>query len=328
MKKRLYLRLAIVLGFILLLSGIFPYRDIFAAEKDFPKKEITIIVNFGPGGARDILARGVGKTMSKYLGVPMVVMNQPGGGGAQGLTDLYHADPDGYTIGVGALTDIIDQIMEKRDYDNKKFSYVGRAQSSPGFWFVKADSPLRSLKDMKASGKPIRYSAFSLTSNTTVAAMVASRREGFPLVLIGGYQSAAAAALALIRGEVEFSGITLSTATPFVKAGQLRPLLAIAKTRYSAYPEISTIGEAGYPDLDNFSMDFWFMASPGVPKARMDILEDALMKTLKDPEFLGWAKGANVDPGPLGAEETKKMALNLFDLLEGYKGDIEKYIKK
>ena len=54
-------------------------------EKDFPKKEITIIVNYGAGGARDILARGVGKTMSKYLGVPLVVMNMPGAGGCVGL---------------------------------------------------------------------------------------------------------------------------------------------------------------------------------------------------------------------------------------------------
>ena len=311
----------------LFLNGL-SYGAASGAEKDFPTKEITIVVNFGPGGARDILARGVSKTMSKYLGVPMVVMNMPGGGGAQALTNLYRLAPDGYTIAVGAMTDIIDQIMEKRDYDNKKFAYVGRAQSSPGFWFVKSDSSLRSFKDLKALGKPVRYSAFSLTSNTTVAAMVASRREGFPLVLIGGYQSAAAASLALIRGEVEFSGITLSTATPFVKAGQLRPLVAFAKDRYSAYPEVPTIGEAGYPDLENFSMDFWFMTSPGVPKARMGVLEDALMKTLKDPEFLGWAKGANVDLGPLGGEEMGKMVLGLFELIEKYKGDIEKYIKK
>jgi tripartite-type tricarboxylate transporter receptor subunit TctC len=93
-----------------------------APAADFPRKEITIIVNFGPGGARDILARGVGNTMSKYLGVPVVVMNQPGAGGARGLISVYHAAPDGYTIGIGATTDIIDQTLEKRDYDNKTFS--------------------------------------------------------------------------------------------------------------------------------------------------------------------------------------------------------------
>jgi hypothetical protein len=65
-----------------------------------------------------------------------------------------------------------------------------------------------------------------------------------------------------------------------------------------------------------------------VSKARVQVLEDALMKTLKDPEFLKWAKGAGVDPGPLGAQETTKLALSLVEFLEKYKTYIEKYMKK
>jgi len=60
----------------------------------------------------------------------------------------------------------------------------------------------------------------------------------------------------------------------------------------------------------------------------MQFLEEALMKTLKDPEFLGWAKGAGVDPAPLGGEEMTKMVFKLFELLEQYKEDILKYMKK
>jgi len=70
------------------------------------------------------------------------------------------------------------------------------------------------------------------------------------------------------------------------------------------------------------------MAPPQTPKPRLQVLEDALMKTLKDPEFLAWAKGASVEPGPMSSEETTKMALGLFSLFEPYKGIMEKYIKK
>jgi hypothetical protein len=52
------------------------------------------------------------------------------------------------------------------------------------------------------------------------------------------------------------------------------------------------------------------------------------MKTLKDPEFLGWAKGAGVDPAPLSGEEMTKMVFKLFGLLEQYKVDIDKYVKE
>jgi tripartite-type tricarboxylate transporter receptor subunit TctC len=317
-----------LLNLSLWLFSSFLYGTTFAAPIDFPKKEITVIVNFGPGGARDILARGVGKTMSKYLGVPMVVMNMPGAGGARGLLSLYNSAPDSHTIGVGLATDIIDQILEKRDYDNKKFTFIGNAQSSAAFIFVKSDSPLRSIKDFKTFGKPVRQAAFSLTAATTVAIMVMANREPFPLVIVGGYQSAAAGVLAVIRGEVEFCHAGLGVATSFVQSGQIRPILVAHQKRSPDFPDIPTIGEVGYRDLEALITGTWFMAPPGVPKDRMQVIEDALMKTLKDPEFLEWAKGAAVEVYPLSGEETTKMVFNLFGILERYKGDIEKYVKK
>jgi len=328
-EKRNWLKRLILLSLLFLSATIFASGTTWGAAAAFPNKEITIIVNFGPGGARDIIARGIGNTMSKYLGgVPVVVMNTPGAGGARGLISLYHAAPDGYTIGVGAGTDVIDQILEQRDYDNKKFTFIGNAQHSPGIFFVKSDSPFHSVKDFKTYGKTIRHSTFSLTSNSTVVSMILANREGFPLAIVGGYQSAAASVLGLLRGEVEFSAPQQSTATPFIKAGQVRPILMIDRKRNPDFPDIQTVGEAGHPDLEGFALDFWFMAPPGVPKDRAQILETALMKTLKDPEFLTWAKGAGIDVGPMNGDDLRKMVLKFFGLIEQYKGDIVKYVKK
>ena len=328
MKKRVGKAMVVLMSFLLWICGGFLSGAALATEKDFPKKEITIIVNFGAGGGRDILARGLGKVMSKYLGVPIVVMNMPGAGGARGLIQLYHSAPDGYTIGVGAASEIVDQILQKQEYDNKKFTFIGRAQSMPLFFFVKSESSFRSLKDFKTFGKPVRHSAFSLGAPSTVAGMILANRENFPLTIVGGYQGVAAAILGLIRGEVEFTGAQLSTTISYVRAGQIRPIVTLDQKRSPDFPDIPTIGEFGHKDLENCGLDYWFMAPPEVPKARVQILEDALMKTLKDPEFITWAKGASVDPGPLNGEETTKMVLNLFKLFEPYKGDIEKYIKK
>ena len=300
----------------------------FAAEKDFPKKEITIICSFAPGGSRDILARGVGKVMSKHLGVPMVVVNTPGAGGARGAIALYHAAPDGHTIGFGTATEVLLQIVEKQDFDNKKFTHLGRVQSSPTFCYVKSDSPIRSIKDLKTFGKSIRLSALGVTQSSTVPVIIMAKREGFPLSIISGFQSAPPSLLSVIRGEVEMTSLPLSPALPFLKSGQLRPILTIDRKRYADFPDIPTVGDIGYGDLGNFALDYWMIAPPGVPKDRGQILEDALMKTVKDPEFIEWAKGAGVDPAPLGAVEMGKDALNLFNLLESYKGDIEKYMKK
>jgi tripartite-type tricarboxylate transporter receptor subunit TctC len=325
--KAAFLRMIVVALSFWTLSGFFPGAG-FAAPADFPQKEITIIVNFGPGGGRDILARGVGNTMSKYLGVPVVVMNVPGAGGARGLINLYHSAPDGYTIGIGMVTDILDQIFQKREYDNRKFSFIGIAESSPALLFVKSDSPFHSVKDFKTFGKPIRHSTFSMTSLQTVAAMIIANREGFPLVIVGGYKSARDALLALVRGEVEFAGAVQSVAKPFLQSGQIRPFLTIYQKRSPDCPDIPTVGEIGHPDLEIFGLNFWFMAPPGVEKARIQILENALEKTLKDPKFEEWAKGAGVNSSFLSGEETRKMVFKSFALVEQYKGDIEKYMKE
>ena len=301
---------------------------ISAAEKDFPKKEITIICSFAPGGSRDILARGVGKVMSKHLGVPMVVVNTPGAGGARGAIALYHAVSDGYTIGFGTATEVLLQIVEKQDFDNKKFSYLGRVQSSPTFCYVKSDSPIRSIKDLKAFGKSIRLSALGITQSSTVPVIIMAKREGFPLSIISGFPSAPPSLLSVIRGEVELTSLPLSPALPFLKSGQLRPILTIDRKRYPDFPDVPTVGDIGYGDLGNFALDYWMIAPPGVPKDRVQILEEALMKAVKDPEFIEWAKGAGVDPAPLAAVEIEKDVRNLFTLLESYKGDIERYMKK
>ena len=299
----------------------------FSAPVDFPQKEVTIVVPFGPGGSTDILGRGVGNVMKKYLGVPVVVMNMPGAGGARGRAYVYHSAPDGYTIAVNAADSIAQEILEKQDFENKKFSYIGNASYSPNLFCVKADSQIRSVKNLKSFGTRVRYGAFSLYTNSALSAMIMATRESWPMAIIGGYKSGGDAALGLIRGDFEFCGLPLSVASRFVKSGQIRPIMMIDQKRHPKFPDVPTVGEEGYPDLGIFGTSYWLMASPGVPKARIQTLEEALMKTLKDPEFLKWAEGADVDVSILSGEETRQMVLKIFTLLEQYKKEIVRYIE-
>lgn len=328
MKPSGHQKVVVLLGVFFSIFGSSFIDQAFSAEKDFPRKEVTILVGYQAGGGRDIIARGLSKTMTKYLRVPVVVVNEPGAGGARALIHAYHATPDGHTVIVGAATEILDQIVQKQDYDMKKFAYVGRAQTMAQFYFVKQDSPLKSLKDFKTFGKPVRHATFSYTAPHTVASMIIANREGFPLVLVGGYQGVPGTVMGVIRGEAEFYGSQMSSSISYVKAGQVRPIAVLGQKRDPEFPDIPTVGELGHKDLGVLSLDYWLMAPPQTPKPRLQILEDALMKTLKDPEFLAWAKGANVEPGPMTGDETAKMAMSLFTLFEPYKGDMEKYITK
>ena len=149
-----------------------------------------------------------------------------------------------------------------------------------------------------------------------------------PLVNVSGYQGSAAGLLALVRGEVEFVGTPESAAKAFVDSGQIRPLVAIGDHRSPTLPNVPTVSEVGLADLSNLGLDLWLVAPPKVPADRMKILEDALARTLKDPEIVTWASSARVELAPLGAAATTKVTTDLLVLFEKYKADIEKYVKK
>jgi tripartite-type tricarboxylate transporter receptor subunit TctC len=220
------------------------------------------------------------------------------------------------------------QLVDKVEYDMKKFIHIGYAQSSPGFFFVKSDSAIKSLADLKTFGKPIRHAVFSPTAPLNVALISLSKQEKFPMAVVGGFTATPAMILSLLRGEVELAGSSMPGATQFVKNAQIRPILTVSPTRAPEFPDVPTVGEIGYPSLAYLGLEYWFMAPPGTSPDRVKILDDALLKTVKDPEFIAWAKNAGVDPLALNSADSTKRVMGLISTLEGLKEDVEKFLKK
>jgi len=298
------------------------------AKPAFPEKAIAMIITFAPGGGRDTLGRGVGRALEKYLGVPVVIKNIPGAGGVIGLVRFYKSQPDGYTIALSCGPDVLTEMIRDVDYDTSKFVYVGRVQSSPSFTFVRADSPFNSVSDFKKYGKTIRYAAFRLTSGATVTNMVLAKEMGYPFEIVPGYKSVAETLVGLVRGDVEVAGSLLSAALPFVQAGDVRCISVNGYERHTLFPDVPTVGEIGFPDLGFVgTLDYWLMAPPGTPKDKIEILEAALEKAVKDPEFVAWAEKAGIDVAYLPAEETRKLALGLKESLAKYKPVILPYLQ-
>src|SRR5690606_16068669 len=74
------------------------------ATANFPSEPIKFIVPYAPGGTTDLVARTVGKAVSEELGQPVIVQNKPGAGGNIGMAEVAQAKPDGYTVGMGAIS--------------------------------------------------------------------------------------------------------------------------------------------------------------------------------------------------------------------------------
>ena len=256
----------------------------FGIAGPYPEKPINMWIGFQPGGAVDTTGRIVAERLSKVLGQPIAPITKSGGGGTVMATQLLKADPDGYTIGMGASAayTLTPQLNKKITYKIDDFQHLATLSYPTDAVVVRADAKWKTLDDMlkdaKASGKPI-----SLAVQVAVARMmgiVLSEKSGakFNYVPVRG---GAAGVQQILGGHIDamWSG---SGWTEQVRAGKMRPLATISTERLKEYPDVPTLIELGYNYT--FTDTFMFSLPKGTPPAIVKTLSDAVKKVMTDPE--------------------------------------------
>ncbi len=326
--KKLHLFLTL---FILILMTLIS-MSAFAATKDFPKKTIKWIVTYNPGGGFDSYARAIGRVMSKYLPnkVNIVIKNVPGAGGRSGTNALYRAKPDGYTIGIlnipGVLT---SQMIMKTKYDLTKFEYIGSVAEVKYPFLVSKNSPYKSLKDLQQAKKPVRITTTGVGSSGWLMSAMTCEITKIPYTFVTGYKGSTACLVAVIRGDGDASMEGgLETQLPYIKEGELIPLFVVSSKRRKYLPDLITIKELGYPELAPLGMYRLIAAPPKTPKDRLAILEEALMKTLADKDFLDWSKSAKRSVHPSNGKEARGILNAQAKIYEQYKEMLKRTLKK
>lgn len=115
---------------------------------EYPKRDITFIVPYAPGGGSDQQARRLQPGLEKALGVTIRIVYKDGGGGAVGFNELYRSKPDGYTISNVVVPNIIVTAKGKDvGYKPEEFSYIGMTEQAVGALMVPKNSKFKSLKD-------------------------------------------------------------------------------------------------------------------------------------------------------------------------------------
>ena len=251
----------------------------------YPEKPINMWVGFRPGGAVDTTGRIVAEKLSKILGQPIVAVTKSGGGGTVMATQLKKADPDGYTIGMGASAAyaLTPQLNKKITYKIDDFQHLGTMTYPTDAIVVRADSKWKTLDDMlkdsKASGKPISFAVQVAVPRMMCMVLAAKSGATFKFVPTRG---GAAAVQQVLGGHVDamWSG---SGWTEQVRAGKMRPLATISTERLKEYPNVPTLMELGY----NFSFTDTFMLSApkGTPKDIVDKLAGAIKEAMADKEI-------------------------------------------
>jgi len=300
--------------------------------EQFPVKDITWIVPYSPGGGFDTYSRGVAQVMSKKLGVNILVKNVEGGGGVTGTTNIYKADPDGYTIGIIFTPPAVQaQVLRDAPFDVRKFTYIGKIQNGVYSLPVAADSPYESIEDFQqafSSDNPIRVAATSKVNGAYASLRMLTPMD-IPFTMVAGYKGSSEGLTGIIRGDAETSvNFSVASVKPFVDAGDLRVLVQFQKERSPLLPDVPTAAELGYPEEYQYSgFERVVVASPGIPDDVAQVLRDAFQQTMEDSEFLKWAEEAERPLSPSTAEEIRQTVEDEIVTTEQYKDRLMEYVE-
>lgn len=263
----------------------------FAAEDPFPSRPIKYILPFSAGSTTDILSRLVAKNLSERLGQPVVVENKPGAGGAIGTQQIARANPDGYTIGLVSLATLamLPATVKETPYDSvRDFAPLSAIVSSDLSLVVGPRMQAKTLPDFVTWAKAQKKSVFlgTLGAGTSghLAAFMFSEAAKFKSEAVH-FRTFSDLLPAMVSGDIDFAFIAPGQINNFLKEGTLRGLATNAPIRMSAYPDVATFQEAGYPGM-SFSNWIGLVAPAKTPPEILDRLQNEIIKLTNSPAVL------------------------------------------
>jgi tripartite-type tricarboxylate transporter receptor subunit TctC len=271
-----------------------------AAQRDYPTRPVRLIVGFAAGGGNDIFARLVGAKLSEILGQPVVVENRTGAGGRLSGEYVSNQPADGYTLLVGAIgaMSIAAAIYPDLKYHpTKTLRPLAMIGNFPLILAVGAENPSRNVKELVEWAKqhPDKANYPSTSPLFTIAMEQLKLKSGMPGVMIP-YKSSNEMILSLIEGQTMAAIADPPPTVPQVKAGKVKALAVTGAERLAELPDVPSMAEAGYPNVD---MQGWsgIFAPVATPPAIIAKLEKALSESIRDPEVSAKLKNLAVAPG-------------------------------
>lgn len=287
------------------------------ADADFPGKPIQLIVPSPSGGSYDTVARTFEKVLPKYLpnGQSVMVVNKPGGSNTLGVSEVFKAKPDGYTIGfVPSSTITVQPHYGNTPYSYDSFQTIMRAAQVPGILFVRADAPYQSFAEWLAYVKqhPGQFTVATVAGAKNLLQSL-NREAGLQMKLVP-YEGFAPAMTALLGGHVQAAVTPPADARGPLESGKIRPLFTSAGKAPKGL-DVQTLKQLGINIEENRLVGF--IAPKGTPTNVLTVLHDALKKANEDPEVIAQLKKMGMEQYYGGPEEFQK------DLAANYQIDGE-----
>jgi len=285
----------------------FAFSSLSGAAEKFPSKTITIQIPFSGSGVANVIFRYLAELMEKDLGVPVVIDNKPGSGGAVGWALSMTYPPDGYHLVYASNSLIIQTHRTKGRIDYKHFTPIAQVNSTPCALTVHVDSGWNTLANFinycKQNPRKARVGNVGTGSLFHLSALSIEQLAGVEFTHVP-FKGAGNAGASLLGKHIEAYSGAIADLTATLPSGKLKVLAVADDKRDPYYPEIPTFREAGYP----FILTQWrgVTAPQGTPTEKLKILEQAFKKAANNPEYLAAMKKSKVPVQFSGMEEFTK----------------------
>jgi len=282
----------------LLLAGSASAQDAFPGGKPI---EMTVL--FPAGSSADVTARVLAEGMGRQLGVNVLVVNRPGGGGAIGYKYTASQSADGHHVVWNSNSISTTHHSGTLALDYKAFTPVAQVQVETPLLAVKADAPWKDLREFitysKANPGKMTVGNSGAGSHTHFSSIALFKAAGVEVTDVPF--GAAQVVPSLLGGHVNAVLQLPGALAPLVRSGAARVLAVLSARRDPVFPDVPTAAEQGV----NVSAELWrgIAVPAGTPRAIIARLEDAVRRTVASPDFTQAAERLLVTPAFLPASE-------------------------
>jgi tripartite-type tricarboxylate transporter receptor subunit TctC len=317
---------------VVLSGGV--YAPAAFAEDVYPAKKITWINPTKAAGGSDLVARSISAYLGKYFkevakgskGGDVIVKNIPAAGGRQAYSTIFHAKPDGYTIGDFNNAFVTENITSKVEFDYNKYTFIARTGVNLHLVLARKDGA-KNWEEMMMLGKTKEFklgtSNFGRSSH--VCCILLKEVAKLPGKIVN-FPGAAEAVNALLRGDVNILVTSESSTKALIDDGAFRVLAVLAEK--SDYPGVPSISDLGYPQLTGpLGQQRLVIAPPQLPKEITSVIIAAFKKVFQDKEFLAQAQKLEFEPDPLYGADAERQAQAVFKYYDEMTPILKKYLE-
>jgi tripartite-type tricarboxylate transporter receptor subunit TctC len=312
--KRWYIVSALLVTIMLILTE---WVGQVQAQEKYPIRPIEIIVAYPAGGAGDLMSRIMGDFLKRRWGVPVNVVNKPGGNTVPANVEVNSAKPDGYTIlSDGSSTSgMLPGVVKNLPFNVMDRTFISSDCIIPALIFGQTDGIFKNLKDIEIS---LKRDPESLKWGSNGGASIGdyAMRQFFKAIGVDVMKTkpiltkGAPEMTILVAGGHIHTGCGSSTSGIVgIRGGTIKGLAVTSKDRNPGLPEVPTAAEQGYPTVN---CESWYgpTGPPNMPTYIVEVWDKAIQEMVRDPEVISrWEKVVGVTPSYMNAHSTKEFVM-------------------